>query len=390
MSNTITNLMFDAKAAMDRVSREMVGFIPAVMRDTSLDRAVKGQTIRWPVAPASTASAITPGLYAPDTGDQTIGNDTMSLDQLYKVPFRWENQEVAQLNQGVGYSTVNQDQIAQAIRTLVNQIESDIADLSIYASRAADPNGTNLFDSTGKLSDAAEGLKILDENGAPMGDRQIVLGHDELFNLRGLTQLTNVNEAGGNDFLRKGLMGDLFNAAVRVSGQINAPTAGDAASSTTDNAGYAIGDTVLTLASAGTGEIKAGDVISIAGDASGSLYVVASGDADVSNGGTITLAAPGLKGTLSAATHAITVENVGATIRHNMVFDRSAIALAMRMPHMDDGGDAASFVFPVVDPISGLAFEIAKYPQYHRNYYEVRALWGVKAVKPAHMALLVD
>lgn len=388
MSNTITNLMFDAKAAMDIVSRELVGFIPAVMRDVSLDRAVKGQTIRYPVAPASSASAITPGLYAPDAGDQTIGNDTMSLDQLYKVPFRWENQEVAQLNAGVGYANVQQDQIAQAMRTLVNQIEGDLAALYVNASRAADPNGTNLFDSTGKLKDGAEALKILDENGAPLGDRQMVIGHDELLNLRSLTQLTNVNEAGDQDFLRRGMMGNLFNAAVRVSGQIDASAAGDAASATTNDAGYAVGATVITLASAGTGAINAGDVITFNGDAN--LYVVASGDADVSGGGTITLAAPGLKKAIAASTTAITVENVDAAIRHNMVFHRSAIALAMRMPHQDDGGDAASIVFPVVDPVSGLAFEIAKYPQYHRNYYEVRALWGVKAVKPEHIALLVD
>lgn len=388
MSNTITNLMADAYAAMDVVSRELVGFVPAVMRDISLDRAVKGQTIRWPVAPTASASAITPGLYAPDVGDQTISNSTMSLDQLYKVPFRWENTEVAQLNQGAGFLTVNQYQIAQAIRTLVNQIESNLGALSIYASRAASPNGTNLFDSTGKLKDAASALKILDENGAPMGDRQIVIGHDELLNLRALTQLTNVNESGGADMLRNGIMGDLFNAAVRVSGQLNVPTAGTAASATTDSAGYAIGATTITLASAGTGTIVAGDVISFNGDSN--KYLVVSGDTDVSNGGTITIAAPGLRQAMSAATKAITVENRAASIRHNMVFSRSAIALAMRMPHMDDGGDAAVLTFPIVDPISGLVFEIAKYPQYHRNYYEVRALWGVKAVKPAHIALLVD
>ena len=388
MSNTITNLMFDAKAAMDVVSREMVGFIPAVMRDASLDRAVQGQTIRYPVAPASTASAITPGLYAPDTGDQTIGNDTMTLDQLYKVPFRWENKEVAQLNAGVGHLTVEQDQIAQAIRTLVNQIEGNLAGLYVHASRAAQPNGTNLFDSSGKLKDAASALKILDENGAPIGDRQIVVGHDELLNLRGLTQLTNVNEAGGADMLRRGIMGDLFNGAVRVSGQLDASTKGTAASATTDNAGYSVGDTVITLASAGTGTIIAGDAITFNGDSN--VYVVASGDSDVSNGGTITLAAPGLKQAIAASTTAITVVNRAATMRHNMVFHRSAIALAMRFPHMEDGGDAAVATFPIVDPVSGLAFEIAKYPQYHRNYYEVRALWGVKAVKPAHIALLVD
>jgi len=388
MSNTITNLYNDAFAALEVVSREMIGMIPAVMRDASADRAAINQAIRFPIAPAATASAISAGLYAPDTGDQTISSDTLTIDQVYKCPFRWESAERALVEQGPGYLSINQQQIAQAMRTLANKIENDLCDLSIKASRAVDPNGTNLFDSTGKLQDLAEAVKILDDNGAPF-DRHLVIGTDEVQRMRALTQLTNVNEAGEASFLRQGELGNLFGCKVHQSAQIYVPTAGAGASATTNDAGYSIGDTVLTLASAGTGDIKAGDVITITGDATASLYVVASGDTDVSDGGTITLAAPGLRGALSAATHAITVENVGAAIRHNLLFDRSAIMLATRLPH-DEGGDAATQKLVVQDPRSGLAFEIRAYPQYHRMYYEVAIAWGVKAVKPAHIALLVD
>ena len=72
--------------------------------------------------------------------------------------------------------------------------------------------------------------------------------------------------------------------------QIYNPTSGTASGATTNNAGYAVGATTITLASAGTGTILAGDVITFAGDTN--QYNVVSGDADVSNGGTITLAAP--------------------------------------------------------------------------------------------------
>jgi len=80
---------------------------------------------------------------------------------------------------------------------------------------------------------------------------------------------------------------------------------GTASGATTDAAGYSIGDTVITLASAGTGTIVVGDHITFAGDAV--RYPIASGDADVSNGGTITLVAPGLKSAIAASTTAITV-----------------------------------------------------------------------------------
>jgi hypothetical protein len=78
-----------------------------------------------------------------------------------------------------------------------------------------------------------------------------------------------------------------------------------AVSATTDAAGYAMGATTITLAAAGTGEIVAGDSISFDGDPN--RYVVEGGEDDVSDGGSIELAAPGLRQALPASPVAITV-----------------------------------------------------------------------------------
>jgi hypothetical protein len=171
---------------------------------------------------------------------------------------------------------------------------------------------------------------------------------------------------------------------IRESAQVKTSVAGTAASATTDNAGYAVGATVITLASAGTGTLVAGDVITFAGDTN--KYVIASGDADVSNGGTITLAAPGLRVAMSAATKAITV--VAAAAR-NMAFSRSAIALATRVPALPQEGDLAVDRMVITDERSGLSFEVAMYMQYRQVQYEISLAWGVKAVKPEHIALLL-
>jgi len=82
-------------------------------------------------------------------------------------------------------------------------------------------------------------------------------------------------------------------------------TKGTASGATTDATGYSIGTTTITLASAGTGTIIAGDRVTFAGDTV--KYVVTSGDADVSNGGTITIASPGLLTAIPASATAITV-----------------------------------------------------------------------------------
>ncbi|MGD8305205.1 MAG: hypothetical protein PVF17_01000 [Ignavibacteria bacterium] len=88
------------------------------------------------------------------------------------------------------------------------------------------------------------------------------------------------------------------------------PDSGTASGATTDASGYSIGATSITLASAGTGDILTGDNIRFAGDTN--LYTVASGDADVSNGGTITLESPGLKQAIPSSATGINM--VGGSI----------------------------------------------------------------------------
>ena len=82
---------------------------------------------------------------------------------------------------------------------------------------------------------------------------------------------------------------------------------GTAIGSTTDATGYAIGSTVITLDSAGTGTILVGDRIKFVGD--DISYEVTSGDSDVSNGGSITIASPGIYTAIPASATAITISS---------------------------------------------------------------------------------
>jgi hypothetical protein len=226
-------------------------------------------------------------------------------------------------------------------------------------------------------------LKILLDNGAQSLDRHLVLNTAAGANIRG-KQGGKANEAGTDQILRNGVLLDIHGFAIRESAQINTSTAGTAASATTNAAGYAVGATTLTLASAGTGTFVAGDVVTFAGDTN--KYVIVTGDSDVSNGGTIVIAAPGLRVAMSAATKAITV--VAAASR-NMAFTRDAIVLASRLPARPKEGDLAVDVMSVQDPVSGLAFEIAQYNQYRQVQFEVSCAWGVKVVKAENLALLL-
>lgn len=383
MANTLTNLIPDLYESLDVVSREQVGFIPAVTMDAQVARAAVGQTVRSPVAPDATAGDITPAVTPPDDGDQTIGNKTITISKSRRVPIRYNGEEERGLNNnGAGARNIRVNQFAQAMRTLANEVEADLAALHVEASRAYGAAGTTPFGTAGDFTDASEALRILKDNGAPESDNQLVIGTAAGAKLLG--KQSRVDYQGDDSMLRQGVILDHAGMALRESGQVKQHTAGDGDSATTDTAGYAVGATEITLASAGTGAILAGDVITFANDTN--KYVVISGDADVSGGGTITLAAPGLRQAIPGSATAITVV---ATSQRNMAFARSAIVLAARAPALPEDGDSAADRVIVQDPRSGLAFEVSLYEQYRQIQYEVALAWGVAVMKREHLALLL-
>lgn len=383
-TNTLTNLIPSAYSALDMVSRELVGLIPAVTRDATVERASIGQTVYTHVAPAATAGDITQQATVPDDGDQTIGNVSLAITKARRVPIRWNGEQSRGINNGgPGVNAILQDQFAQAIRTLVNEVEADLAAQYIYASRSYGAGGTVPFGTAGDYTDASNALKILLDNGATSLDRHLVLNTGAGANLRG-KQGGKANEAGSDSILRQGVLLDIHGFQVRESGQIKTHTKGTGASATTNTAGYAVGATVITLASAGTGTIVAGDSVTFTGDSE--QYLVVSGDADVSNGGTITIAAPGLRKAIPTSATNITVSATGP---RSLAFTRNAIVLAQRLPALPDGGDLAVDRTTISDPRSGLSFELSMYPGYRTMQYELSHCYGVKTVKPEHLALLL-
>lgn len=385
-ANTLTSLIPTLYNALDVVSRELVGFIPAVTADMTFTRAAQGQTVMSPVAPTATASDITPAVTPPNDGDQTIGNVSMTITKARRVPIRWNGEEKLGLdNNGASYNVIFSNQLQQGMRALINEVEADLAALHLSASRAYGTAGTAPFGTAADLSDTAGALRILEENGAQGLDFQLVLGTAAMANLRGKQSvLFKVNESGREDMLRNGITDRLQNLALRQSAAVKRHTAGTGASATTNNAGYAVGATTIILASAGTGTIVAGDVISIAGDTN--KYVVVSGDADVSNGGTITIQAPGLMQAIPAAATNITVS---ASSARNMFFARSAIALATRAPALPAQGDSAIDRMIITDPLTGLSFEVSMYAQYRQMQYEIALAWGCAAIKKEHIGILL-
>ena len=373
MANTLTNLIPAAYEALDIVSRELVGLIPSVNRSANSDRVAKNQTLFVPVAPANTTATITPAMVVTAAADQTIGTKSVVIDNYKVSSFGYTGEEEYSLSTGPGTAPLIRDQIAQCFRIHTNEIEATIfAAMRIAASRATGTAGTTPFATN--LSDTAQLKKILDDNGAPFADRSVVLDTTAGAALRTLSQLTKANEAGTAMTLRDGELLNLHGFSVKESAQIATFTAGTGASYLLNGA-LSAGETEITV-DGGSGTILAGDVVAIGSN----KYVVAT--ALASN--VFTISEPGLK--IAAADNAAVT--VSASHTKNFGFSRDAVILACRLPKVG-ANDLATDRQVVLDPRSGLAFELAIYPGYRMSKVEIAVAYGVSVIKPAHIGVLL-
>lgn len=388
MANTLTNLIPTIYEALDVVSRELVGFIPAATHNASAERAALNQSILVPLTGAQTAADNTPAVTSPDTGDQTVGNVSMTISKSKHVPIRWNGEQQRGMQNAGTYSHVIGNQFAQAFRTLTNLIEADLFAAAYQgASRAYGTAGTTPFASATDLSDAALVRKILDDNGAPQSDLHLVLGSAAVANLRGKqTILLKANENGSEAFRRSGAIAEvpLSGFMLHNSAAVSQVTKGTGASYVTSGS-TAPGVSSIALVT-GTGTVLAGDVVTFAADAN-NKYVVNTG---VAAPGTIVIGDPGARVTIATA-NAMTIGN---SYTPNVAFHKEALQLITRLPAMPVGPDGspmdlADDGITVTDPISGLTFEIVAYRQFRQFVFHVAIAWGVANVKPNHTAILM-
>lgn len=380
-SNTLTGIIPTLYEAMNVVSREMVGFIPAIRLDSNVARAAVNETVRSPIGVAGDLEDITPGATPAASGGTTVGYVDVTMTRAKAAPILWSGEEQRGVSNSGTLNAILVDQFADGMRKIVNLMEQDIfSAVKTNSSRAYGTAGTAPFGTAGDLSDIAQLRKILEDNGAPTSDLQFVGNSAAIANLRGKQSvLFKVNEAGSSDMLRNGMTDRLEGFAIRNSAGITTHTKGTGTSYQSNNSsGYAVGDRSIAL-DTGSGTLLAGDIVTFTGDTN--KYVANSALA----GGSFTIGKPGLQATLA--------DNIALAIGNNYTgnfgFSRSAVILATRAPALPNGGDSADDRTQITDPVSGLTFEVSLYRQYRQVKYEIAAVWGVGVPNGAHVATLL-
>jgi hypothetical protein len=371
MTNVLTPLAPTLFTAARDVQNEPWGVVGAINTDFDDKGVAVGDAVSVDVAPVRAASNFTPANVPSQGASATAQKIDVTITKSRKVDWHLTGEQIRSLeNGGIREDWVRQ-LVLQGMRTLRNEAEVDAAlAAKLGASRAFGTSGTTPFVSD--LQALTNARKIMVDNGAPMAEASMVFDTNAGLNLRNLGIFQQMQQQGSEQPRRTGNFGQEMGFTLLESAGIGLHTAGTASGATTNNAGYAVGSTVLTLASAGTGTILAGDVITLATDPN--KYVVVSGDTDVSNGGTITIAEPGLRVAIPTATRAITM-NTSYTA--NLFFEKSAIVGVMRPPLMPAN---PTITQQLVSDARGMTYLMLDIAQYGQRTWELHLAWGFRTI----------
>jgi hypothetical protein len=327
----------------------------------------KGSTIDVPIPSAVTVANVAPAATPPSTNDSAPTKVAIALDQWKEAAFYLTDKDLLEVMNG----TIPM-QASEAIKAIANQVDTDI--FALYKSVYGFAGSAGVTPFAADLAAYLEARKVLAQQLAPMDPRNAVLDPAAEANALQLRAFQDASFGGGNETIINGQIGRKVGALWVMDQNVPSHTAGTASGATSSAAAHAVGDTSIPLASAGTGTLLVGDVITFAGDTQ--TYVIVTGDSDVSNGGTIVIS-PGLKVAQAGAT-AITVK---ATHVVNLLFHRDAFALAMRPFSGADPLGIGNYQ-SAVDPVSGLVLRLEVTREHKRTRFAYDVLYGVKAVRP--------
>lgn len=368
-TNTLT-------AVLDRI---LAGVLPTLRQNCVMPRLVnsaysseagsQGSTMEVSVPVAVAAAAVSPSNTPPDTAGVTPTAVTIALDKWYEAGFFMSDKDLKDVRDGV----VN-GQMEECVKSIANQVNSDLLllykDVYGYVGTA----GTTPF-ATG-LDEAAAARKVLGQQLAPRTNLRGVIDLAAEANFSLVPNVLRANERGDASTIREGSIGRVLGIDWFPDQAVVVHTSGTASGATTDATGYAAGLKTITLASAGTGSILVGDIITFAGDSQ--TYVVTSGDASVAGGGTVSFE-PGLAIAIAASTTAITLKQSGA---QNLVFNPFAFAFVNRP--FNGGilaGRSAGTFSSMQDPVSGLTLRVELTREHKRDKLAFDMLYGVKTVR---------
>lgn len=326
MANVFTALAPTLFSVAQEVAAEPFGAVDSINAQFSDKGVAIGDSVVVPVAPVRATSTYTPAMTTTAGTDATAASVSVTIDYNKMVDWNLTGEQVRSLQNGGNYEEWVRQLIGQGMRALRNEAETLLC-TKIYqnASRAVGTAGTTPFATT--LDALVDARKVLRDNGAPMADLQFIMDTAAGAKALKLGVLQNAYQAGSEQERRQGVFLRQFGFMIKESAGIITHTKGTGTLYDFAVAGEAIGQTTLSVegGTVGATGIKAGDVITHAGDAV-NKYVVRTGLTATS--GDIVIGNPGLR-IAGVDANEITI---GDSYTANLAFERNAIVAVMRPP----------------------------------------------------------
>ena len=342
------------------------------------------------------ATERTPGPFPPAPSDTVIGSQEVMLGNIEGSDFGFTSNEVQKHNL-IEAKAKEMTACADAlIRKANDSLWSCVKNVPYFSGTA----GTSFFASDAKgLNRVNKELfkrKVSVENNP---DLRCVLYADEYENLIGCEEMRFANRYGSAQPAHEGVIPLVGGFPIHRDQQSPLHTAGSITGSvgaSTNSVAVKVGTTPVigatalectTAASSGACALKAGDVVTIAGNP----YALTSDAVQATAGGDVVLnlnrglvAAP-------AAGDAVKLATGWGTSYQSLAGDMTGISVAWRLPVIDfgDGAKALGDHYEVIDEVTGIPFMMSFYPQYLGYKCEVTALWGMKVTHAEKLQRIV-
>lgn len=375
MANVFTALQPVLYAAAQEVSNEPFGVISSIAASFDDKGVAIGDVVKLPIAPTASTSDYTPAMTTAAGSDATASTVDVQITANKNVTWNLTGEQLRSLQNGGTDGEWVRQMVAQGMRALRNGAEQACA-LAIKqgASRAVGTAGTNPFASD--INIIADVRKVLQDNGAPLADLQLVIDSTAGAAARKLGIIQQAYQAGSEEERRSGALLRQFGFSLRESAGIVSHTKGTGASYVTSGVTAAgVRDVALVT---GTGTVLAGDVVTFAAD-SANKYVINTG---VAAPGTITLGRPGARVSI-ANTNAMTVGN---TYTPNLAFERNAVVGIMRPPAMPDN---PLIQRTLISDRFGMTYLLVQVAGDGMATWRLHLAYGFKVVQGEHVAIVM-
>jgi len=383
MATTLTALAPTLFSAAQVVSGEPAGVLDAINTTWDDKGVAKGDSVIVPYAPVQATDDFAASNVLPAGDDNTAAVVSVKITQSKKTkPMVLTGEQIRSLENGGNYQEWVRQWAEQSMRSLRNLAEADAAEyIKQGASRAVGSAGTTPFATD--LDLIVDVKRILRDNGAPFADPQLVIDSAAAANLQKLGIYQQAYAAGSDEERRSGLYKPQFGFQLRDSAGIVQHVKGTLTSTTSDTG---TASPIGTLAincdtnTSDTNTVKAGDIITWAGDAN--KYVISTAIASAADEMDIVLNRPGLRIALADSVSG----TLGASYTPSLAFERSAVVGIMRPPLMPANPSIKTML---VSDRFGHSYLMVEIAQYGQIVWEMHLAYGFKVVQPEHVALIL-